>query len=349
MFPGGGEDISSEDWAAQLLERDGYMVVITKPELGGSATSYHTAAKSGIDFLLSAANPYLAEADTQRVGACGWSLGARALARTQEEDLRVDCIVAWDNLAISENGDEGSPSGGGSGTPQRTPRVPALGQASEMPGVDAQSKIFAWEQWRARRIPCAEVVFAVGTTTAAHLKWGTTGSVAEHDRFHHYTRCWFDRWLKNDRMGVERLLVSTLDGTAASSYLSTAYVGALYADGYDSADLRSLIVNAATARPSPRAPPILPSPPSTTRTTPIATPPPRPATVFFSSCRARVRSPSSTGRCCAAPRTMDFTRWASCIQTRPPWAISPAPSRPMPRARCAWKSSTAPTAQRSSA
>lgn len=248
MLPGGGADISSVDWAAQLLAGDGYMVVITKPELGGSATSYHTAAKSGIDFLLSAANPYLAEADTQRVGACGWSLGARALARTQEEDLRVDCIVAWDNLAISENGDEGSPSGGGSGTPVRIPRVPALGQASEMPGVDAQSKIFAWEQWRARRIPCAEVVFAVGTTTAAHLKWGTAGSVAEHARFHHYTRCWFDRWLKDDRMGVERLLVSRLDGTAASSYLSTAYASALYADGYDSADLRSLIINAGTAR-----------------------------------------------------------------------------------------------------
>lgn len=248
MLPGGGAAINSVEWAAALLAADGYMVIITLPQSGGSAASYNTAAKSGIDYLLSAANPYLSEANTQRIGGCGWSLGARALTRTQEEDLRVDCIVAWDNLAISENGDEGSPSGGGSGTPVRTPRVPALGQASEMIGVDAQSKITAWEQWRAHRVPCAEVVFAVGTTVTAHLKWGTAGSVAEHERFHHYTRCWLDRWLKDDRMAVERLLITTLGGVTASSYLSTNYVGGIYADSYDSADLRSLVVNSNTAR-----------------------------------------------------------------------------------------------------
>lgn len=248
MLPGGGADIDSVEWAAQLLARDGYMVVITKPQSGGSAASYNTAAKSGIDYLLSAANPYLSEADTNRIGACGWSLGARALSRTQEEDHRVDCIVAWDNLAISENGDEGSPSGGGSGLPVRTPRVPALGQASEMPGLDARSKLTAWEHWRSRGVPCAEIVFAVGTTSAAHLKWGTAGSVMEHDRFHHYTRAWFDRWLKNDRMGVERLLVSTLDGVSASSFLSNSFTGGLYADGYDSSDLRTLVTTSATAR-----------------------------------------------------------------------------------------------------
>jgi dienelactone hydrolase len=248
MLPGGGADIDSVAWAAQLLARDGYMVVITKPQSGGSAASYNTAAKSGIDYLLSPANPFLAEADTSRVGACGWSLGARALARTQEEDTRVDCIVAWDNLAISENGDEGSPSGGGTGTPVRVPRVPALGQASEMPGVDAQSKLTAWEHWRAHYVPCAEIVFATGTTTAAHLKWGTAGSTSDHDLFHHYTRAWFDRWLKNDRMGVERLLVDTLDGVNAPAFLSTLFTGGLYADGYDSADLRTLVTSSATAR-----------------------------------------------------------------------------------------------------
>jgi len=248
MLPGGGADVDSVEWAAQLLARDGYMVVITKPQSGGSAASYNTAVKSGIDYLLSAANPYLTEADTQHIGACGWSLGARALSLTQEEDTRVDCIVAWDNLAISENGDEGSPSGGGSGIPVRKPRVPALGQASEMPGVDAQSKLTAWEHWRANGVACAEIVFAIGTSTATHLKWGTAGSTTEHDRFHHYTRAWLDRWLKNDRMGVERLLISTLDGVNASSFLSSSFTGGIYVDGYDSADLRTLVTTSATAQ-----------------------------------------------------------------------------------------------------
>jgi dienelactone hydrolase len=248
MLPGGGADISSVDWAAQLLARDGYMVVITLPESGGSAVSYNTAAKSGIDYLLSAANPHLAEADSQRIGACGWSLGARALSRTQEEDTRVDCIVAWDNLAISENGDAGSPSGGFTPVPLRIPRVPALGQASELGNTGATVKITAWNHWRSHGVPCAEIVFATGATVAAHLKWGSTGTTAEHDRFHHYTRAWFDRWLKDDRMGVERLLVSTLGGVNAANYLSTAFAGGLYADGYDSADLRGLVVNSSTAR-----------------------------------------------------------------------------------------------------
>jgi dienelactone hydrolase len=242
MLPGGGADIISVEWAAQRLAADGYIVIIIKPQFGGSTASYNTAAKSGIDFLLSVANPFLAEANVARIGACGWSLGGRSLTLTQAEDTRLSCIVAWDNLAVSENGDEGSPSGGGTGTPVRTPRVPALGQASEMPGVDAQSKITAWKHWRAHGVPSAQIVFAVGSGLGAHLKWGTSGTTAEHDRFHHYTRAWFDRWLKDDRMGTERLLVDALDGVSAATYLSNAYVGAIFADSYDCEDLRGLVV-----------------------------------------------------------------------------------------------------------
>lgn len=242
MLPGGGAGIDSVEWAAQRLATDGYIVIISKPQFGGSVASYNTAAKSGIDFLLSTANPFRAEANLSRVGAAGWSLGGRALTWTQEEDERLSSIVAWDNLALSENGDEGSPSGGGTGTPIRTPRVPALGQASEMPGVDAQSKITAWRHWRAHGVPCAEVVFAVGSGLGAHLKWGTSGTTAEHDRFHHYTLAWFDRWLKDDRMGTERLLVDTQNGVSAATYLSTAYVGAIYVDSYESEDLRAMVL-----------------------------------------------------------------------------------------------------------
>jgi len=309
MLPGGGAGIDSVEWAAQRLATDGYIVIITKPQSGSSTVSYNTAAKSGIDFLLPSANPFLAEAEVSRIGACGWSLGARSLTRTQEEDLRLKCIVAWDNLALSENGDEGSPSGGGTGTPVRAPRVPALGQASEMSGVNAQSKITAWHHWRAHGLPCAEVVFAVGSGLNAHLKWGSSGTTAEHDRFHHYTRAWFDRWLKDDRMGTERLLVDTQAGVSAASYLSTNYVGAIYVGSYDSEDLRGLVV----AGGNPRSfPPSLADPAITSFNSPhyafrhLAVQP-RNRLLVFSP--ARERRQRITAKFSDARRITGFTRW----------------------------------------
>jgi hypothetical protein len=216
MLPGGGAGIDSVEWAAMRLADAGYVSIITLPASGGSTASYNAAVRSGLDFLESAANPFLAECELTRVGACGWSLGARSLTRTQEEDGRIDCLVAWDNLALSESGDAGSPSGGGSGIPVRTPRVPALGQASEMGAAISTNKLTAFNHWRSAGVPVAQVSLAVGTTLAAHLKWGTAGSEAEHDLFHYHTQAWFDRWLKNDASGITRLTAPQVLGSAAS-------------------------------------------------------------------------------------------------------------------------------------
>ncbi|HLM00796.1 MAG TPA: hypothetical protein VK400_07050, partial [Pyrinomonadaceae bacterium] len=126
MLPGGGAEISSVEWAAQRLAANGYVVIITKPQSGASLNDYNAAAISGIDFLLSNANPYFGSTDTDAVGAAGWSLGGRVLTRTQEEDARLSAIVVWDNLASSEAGDLGSPQCTNQPTTLRTPRVPAL-------------------------------------------------------------------------------------------------------------------------------------------------------------------------------------------------------------------------------
>jgi hypothetical protein len=251
MLPGGGAGIDSVEWAATRLAEAGYVSIITLPASGGSTTSYNAAARSGLDFLASSANPFLAECALDRVGACGWSLGARSLTRTQQEDTRIDCLVAWDNLAISESGDAGSPSGAGSGLPLRTPRVPAMGQASEMGAAGSTNKLTAFNHWRNAGVPSAQISLAVGSTVAAHLKWGTAGTEAEHDLFHYYTQAWFDRWLKNDASGIARLTAPQVLGSAAAERLSTTFLSGLYADGIDTPDLRAWLL-AASGNLAPR-------------------------------------------------------------------------------------------------
>jgi dienelactone hydrolase len=230
VLPGGGAPLSSVEWAACALAASGYVVVVTRPSAGATAEAYHRAAVSGIDFLASSANPFRAQADTGRVGVAGWSLGARALTRTQAEDPRVDALVAWDNLALSESGDEGSPACANQPEPVRTPRVPALGQASDTcPDKPADAKKTAWAAWRARGVPAVQVVFAGST----HFLWSAAATDAQHALSHHYTRAWFDRWLKGDASATARLF------SRPPTELSTRFRSAAFVDGRDCADLRA--------------------------------------------------------------------------------------------------------------
>lgn len=237
LLPGGGAGISSVEWAASRLAASGYVVVITKPTSGGSTASYHTAAVSGIDFLVSRANPYRDGTDTTRIGAAGWSLGARTLTRTQAEDGRVDAIVAWDNLAVSESGDAGSPACTNQPDRIRTPRVPALGQASDtcQPQQGREAKKTAFERWRAAGVPTMQVVFAGSN----HFLWSAQAPEAGHDLSHYYTQAWFDRWLKGDATATQRLLTRSVESRSLEAVLSSVFRSAAFLDGRDCPDLRS--------------------------------------------------------------------------------------------------------------
>jgi dienelactone hydrolase len=236
LLPGGGAGISSVEWAACALAANGYVVSVTKPSSAASTDAYHRAAVSGIDFLASSANPFRAAADPGRVGVAGWSLGARSLTRTQAEDPRVDALVAWDNLALSESGDEGSPACTNQPGTLRTPRVPALGQASDTCATKpADAKKTAYAAWRARGVPAMQVVFAGST----HFLWSASATDAQHGLAHHYTLAWFDRWLKGDTSATARLLSRTVGGTSLGSVLSTRFRSAAFLDGRDCEDLRA--------------------------------------------------------------------------------------------------------------
>lgn len=237
MLPGGGAAITSVEWSAIEMARNGYVVIVTLPASAGSAASYSTAAKSGIDFLVSQANPYRDESDISQIGAAGWSLGARALSRTQEEDPRIRAIVAWDNLAISETGDAGSPACTNTPGAIRTPRVPAMGQASDTCNNGPESKKTALEHWRSNRVPAFQVVFADST----HFWWSGSNTSTQERICNYYTLAWFDRWLKDDPSATARLLSRTPAETPISSLLSSRFTSAAYFDGFACADIRQAL------------------------------------------------------------------------------------------------------------
>ena len=238
MLPGGGAPILSVEWAAVRLAANGYIVIITKPEFGGSVESYNTAAKSGIDYLLSDANPYLKNINTKLIGAAGYSLGSRALVKTQEEDKRIRAIVGWDNLAVSETGDIGSPACTNTPKPLRMPRVPALGQASETcsDGRDTDAKKNGFNHWRVAAQPAMQLVFKGAT----HYFWSArAGNDKTWNLANYYTLNWFDRWLKNDKAATARLLSRKIDGVSADNILSSTFRSAVFFDGYDCKDFRT--------------------------------------------------------------------------------------------------------------
>jgi dienelactone hydrolase len=237
MLPGGGAEISSVEWAAQRLAANGYVVIITKPQTGASLNDYNAAAISGINFLISNANPYLSGTDTDAIGAAGWSLGARVLTRTQEEDMRISAIVAWDNFAVSETGDLGSPQCTNQPATLRTPRVPALGQASDTcnDGRTAEAKKTAFNRWRQFAQPAMQVVFR----NANHFWWSANASTtAQHDIAHYYTQNWFDRWLKGDTSAAIRLLSRTVNNMPLETLLSQIFTSGTFFDGYNCDNLR---------------------------------------------------------------------------------------------------------------
>lgn len=235
MLPGGGAGIESVEWAATRLAANGYVVIITKPINGTSTLSYNTAVKSGIDFMLSAANPFVASTHDTAIGAAGWSLGGRTLTRTQREDLRIQAIVAWDNLAVRESGDDGSPVCTFTGSNYETPRVPAMGQASETCSGSEDLKKTAFNWWRQNGVPSFVAVFSGWN----HFGWGQKASNSAYDLSHYFTIAWFDRWLKNDLAATNRLLAPTPNYSTSSgmpklsTVLSTKYNSAAFLDGYD--------------------------------------------------------------------------------------------------------------------
>ena len=283
IVPGSGPGVQTfYQWAARDLAAHGYVALTVDPQGVGQSGTFGTpictigmlgpmqlspcpgvpfqqagnfvdAAESGVDFLVSSADPYRAQLDPTRIGAAGHSLGARAVSYAQAVDTRIGAVVAWDNLASNLDGDAGSASGGpplgtiiGGELPGPgiaiTPRVPALGEASDSsPHAGADTKKTAFDQWVAAKVASMELVFA----GAVHDDWSQTastssaGEVSLH-RFEYYTRAWFDLWLRHDDSAVARLTAPTVLGANRADVLSSTFRSGLYLPGGASCgDLRA--------------------------------------------------------------------------------------------------------------
>ena len=236
-------------WAARTLAGRGYVALaITAPD--GEAEKL-AAIRAGIDLLRSPANPFAKLTDRGAIGAAGHSQGANAVAQAQAADGRIDAIVAFDNLRRYAAGDPGVAVGcNGQPRDEIAPRVPAMGQAMDLPCVNRPDdlspdlKKHGFEHWRAAGLPTMEIVFR----GAIHEDWGggADGGPREAElrrAFSHYLVAWFDRWLEGRKGATDRLLARKVTGGPARRLLSEQFLsGAAFPGARGcAADLRSCL------------------------------------------------------------------------------------------------------------
>ena len=196
------------------------------------------AGQSGLDFLLSPANPVWAAVDTSRVGAVGHSLGARAASYLQDPryDLgpgsvpRVHAVVGLDNLSSNYFADPSAASGGGvnnnvingqplGGDEPIAITAPGLGLASDDDSVaDPDTKKFAFARWRDAGVASGMLVLE-GVAHGEFSQQASSDEALLH-AIAFYTRAWFDRHLVGDRGAVGRLLSRTPLGADVDALLS---------------------------------------------------------------------------------------------------------------------------------
>lgn len=201
---------------------------------------YEDALRSAIAFALSTQDPYGQWIDSNEIGAAGHSEGADVLSYQQGIEPRLKAIVAWDNLISSTTGDQGNANCTNKPTTLESPRVPALGEASEtcsgLVGPDAKKT--GYELWRRHGIPAMEVVFS-GTQ---HTDWaqednvpgtGTaSGTEQQLHAFEYYTRAWFDLFLHHTSTAATTLLATTINARPREQVISSTDNSAAYLPAY---------------------------------------------------------------------------------------------------------------------
>ena len=251
-------------WSARELAGHGYIAIVVDPQGVGrsdilgdinscglkgcsgvpfqQASNFVDAFVSGMDYLMTREHPWLAKADLSHIGLAGHSLSARAAAYVQGVDERVDAVVSWDNLSSDLSGDAGVASGGGvcgsliggelpSSSPI-TPRVPAMGQASDSAptcdptNTDPNVKKTGYNVWREADTSAMQLVFA----GASHFDWAQSASSdpAQLQQFEYYTRAWFDLYLKDDISARDRLMAREPLALQAEQILSNNFHSAVF-------------------------------------------------------------------------------------------------------------------------
>jgi len=264
ILHGLGGKQSSMWWLGRYLAGRGY-VALTVTTAGNQAVSFQHAMQAMLDYLRSGTSPYAPYIDVTRLGAVGHSAGARAASWVQDADHWTDAtktvaksdpvraVVAFDNLTSDLQGDSGtyllapqctaSEVAGqpvytsGYGSTPITPRVPAMGLASDQESVtcpernvvhDPDAKEAAWSKWRAAGLDSIEL--ALGGTD--HLSFDQDISRTYKGDAHLHdigllTLAWFDRYLLG-RGEPHTLFDGTLAGQPRAAMLSASFHSAAF-------------------------------------------------------------------------------------------------------------------------
>lgn len=225
-------------WLARYLAGAGYVVVnLTSPTPPERTASYGVAidaARSAVHFLANPLeNPYGTITDPADIGLAGWSEGsvAASVAQGLPDMGAVRVIVALDDLRGSFLGDSGAPMTFCSPpvVGAVTPRVPALGFASDTPcdvepaDKSADLKLSGFGRWRDAGVPAVELPLAA----YSHFDYDTSGPKLY--RVGALTLAWLDAWLGNKPAALTQFsLCQTATGRPSAGTLSATFHAGAY-------------------------------------------------------------------------------------------------------------------------
>lgn len=194
-------------------------------------------------------NPLHSRLDSERIGIAGHSLGAFGVSKVASEDPRVDAVVAWDQLSVTERSGTG-----GAGAPLK-PRVPALGFSGDYgigspngaAGVNPKPRESAPDpagatgpsrEFSKAGIPTMQVNGRAGTHFEVGLipNPGFPATLRGIDQHAWYTLAWFDRYLRGEESADRRLLTDRWQRDAIDAKVDPPGKGNLF-----SASLRSRV------------------------------------------------------------------------------------------------------------
>jgi hypothetical protein len=187
--------------------------------------NFYQGAEDSLNWFDSPANPYYGDLNVNEIGIAGHSLGAAAVSEVGQCDRRVKTIVAWDDLdAIA------SCHGGGETIPAANRRtdgqlmhVPALALTNDYlfnpqpmaSPPDPQSKAAGYHQVVKAGFDSMQVAFRNAThLTYSYVPYVLPANELSERMASYYTVAWFDRYLKGDPTGFDRLTAKTFDRSA---------------------------------------------------------------------------------------------------------------------------------------
>ncbi|MGH9121345.1 MAG: alpha/beta hydrolase family protein, partial [Acidimicrobiales bacterium] len=215
-------------WLASDLAGNGFVALVltspTPPDEAASEGVEIDAARSAVDFLGTAANPFLSQTNAGNVGVAGWSEGSIAASVVQElPDMHpVRAIVALDSLRAALRGDPGVPETFCLPPVEGpiTPVVPALGLSEDAPcdvapsNLAANLKLAAWSEWASAGVPAVELPLAGFN----HFSFGSPTQLVGD-----LTVGWFEAWLENSSAALSLYTSCSVSGLPLAGVLSALF------------------------------------------------------------------------------------------------------------------------------